>query len=340
VPPLDEASTGTEPKAEPALWAGTDPLPPAPAAQAPTHRVLGAAVPSGEAAPSPGAGRDTLRPIAANLPATLTRPGPQLDVDTASAADDEVPTADSPSLALVGQTRRAAAALGMGADNAAPPASAPAAPALTPTDLPARAAAAWLAEGRGAAPVREPGLARVEGALSSMAGWAGAPAALGAPPASANPAMAAVAPALNHPDFAQALGTQVALWAADGQHEAELHLNPGSMGPVQVWIGVDGAQAHVRFSADLAPTREALQAALPQLEQALAREGLQLGGADVQSRDPRAGAGSLANGDPDGSRRGRGGSAADGRGPLGEPEALSRTPRPPGASRGLLDLYA
>jgi flagellar hook-length control protein FliK len=148
--------------------------------------------------------------------------------------------------------------------------------------------------------------------------------------------VAQLAPPLEHPDFAQALGAQVAVWAADGQHEAELHLNPGSMGPVQVWIGVEGAQAQVRFSADLAPTREALQAALPQLEQALAREGLQLGGAHVQARDAGAGQGgsAMGGGEPGEPRRGRGSARLD------APEPMLPGQRPPGTARGLLDLYA
>jgi flagellar hook-length control protein FliK len=144
------------------------------------------------------------------------------------------------------------------------------------------------------------------------------------------PAAAALAPPLDHPDFAAALGAQVAVWARDGQHEAELRLNPGSLGAVQVWIGVEGGQAQVRFTADLGSTRDALQAALPDLAQALAREGLQLGGADVQSRQQRGES-------PPSERR------SGDRGPRGAQQAvvgLEGLPPPRPAGRGLLDLYA
>lgn len=153
---------------------------------------------------------------------------------------------------------------------------------------------------------------------------------LGGSSLTATPAAAALAPPLDHPDFAAALGAQVAVWARDGQHEAELRLNPGSLGAVQVWIGVEAGQAQVRFTADLSSTRDALQAALPDLAQALAREGLQLGGADVQSRQQR---GESAPGER---RPGDRGSRAAPQVSVG----LDALPPPRPAGRGLLDLYA
>jgi flagellar hook-length control protein FliK len=115
----------------------------------------------------------------------------------------------------------------------------------------------------------------------SLAGWASSP----APSATASPSsstQAYVAAPVNSPGFADELGAQVAIWSRHGVQEAELRMNPAEMGPVQVRIQLDGQVAQVRFVAEQAPTREALQAALPQLAQALAAEGLQWGGGDVQ----------------------------------------------------------
>jgi flagellar hook-length control protein FliK len=116
----------------------------------------------------------------------------------------------------------------------------------------------------------------------SLAGWASSP----APGVTASPTnsstQATVAAPVNSPAFADELGAQVAIWSRHGVQEAELRMNPAEMGPVQVRIQLDGQVAQVRFVAEQAPTREALQAALPQLAQALAAEGLQWGGGDVQ----------------------------------------------------------
>ncbi len=116
----------------------------------------------------------------------------------------------------------------------------------------------------------------------SLAGWASSP----APGVTASPTnsstQATVAAPVNSPGFADELGAQVAIWSRHGVQEAELRMNPAEMGPVQVRIQVDGQVAQVRFVAEQALTREALQAALPQLAQALAAEGLQWGGGDVQ----------------------------------------------------------
>jgi flagellar hook-length control protein FliK len=145
--------------------------------------------------------------------------------------------------------------------------------------------------------------------------------------------------ALNQPAFADELGAQVAMWTRQGVQQAELRLNPAEMGPVQVRIRLDGEQAQVQFVADAAATRDALQAALPELRLALADEGLQLTGADVRSdarADTRAdsGPGQRHGGPPhQGNRRlGAGGGEGD------EPWPAAG-PRPTGR-RGLLDLYA
>ena len=82
-------------------------------------------------------------------------------------------------------------------------------------------------------------------------------------------------------DFAPALAMQVSVLARDGISHAELHLNPADMGPVSVQISVDGTRAHVEFGADLAATRSAIEAGLPELAGALRDAGFTLAGGGV-----------------------------------------------------------
>lgn len=83
------------------------------------------------------------------------------------------------------------------------------------------------------------------------------------------------------PTFAPSLATQVRWWATDGVQQAQLMLNPAEMGPVAVRIVLDGREARIDFSADLAATRGAIEAALPALAAALDDSGLKLSGGGV-----------------------------------------------------------
>jgi flagellar hook-length control protein FliK len=86
---------------------------------------------------------------------------------------------------------------------------------------------------------------------------------------------------LASPEFAQALGAQMSVLAADGVQHAELQLNPAEMGPVSVQIVIDGTNAQVDFGADLAATRQAIEAGLPELAGALRDAGFTLTGGGV-----------------------------------------------------------
>lgn len=119
------------------------------------------------------------------------------------------------------------------------------------------------------------------------------------------PASVAVAAPVNAPDFAQELGLHVSVLAKDGVQSAELHLNPADMGPVSVQIVMDGTQAHVAFGADMAATRQAIEAGLPQLAGALADAGFTLAGGGV-SQHAGGGAGSGGGKDAGSSPGGRG----------------------------------
>jgi flagellar hook-length control protein FliK len=86
---------------------------------------------------------------------------------------------------------------------------------------------------------------------------------------------------VNAPEFREALGVQVSLLARDGVQTAELHLNPAEMGPVSIQIVMDGTQARVDFGADVAATRAAIEASMPELASALLDAGFTLAGGGV-----------------------------------------------------------
>ena len=113
----------------------------------------------------------------------------------------------------------------------------------------------------------------------------------------AAPTAVALATPVNAPDFAQALGLQLSVLTKDGVQQAELHLNPAEMGPVSVQIVMDGTQARIDFGADVAATRSAIEAGLPELASALRDAGFTLAGGGVsQHSSPRGDGG----GQPDG----------------------------------------
>ena len=103
------------------------------------------------------------------------------------------------------------------------------------------------------------------------------------PKSAETPVLTANVPApIDSPAFAPSLATQVRWWASDGVQQAQLQLNPAEMGPVTVRIVVlDGREARIDFSADLAATRSAIEAALPVLAAALDDGGLKLTGGGV-----------------------------------------------------------
>lgn len=167
-----------------------------------------------------------------------------------------------------------------------------------------------LAEQRTAeAPVRPlvPAVGNIKDAAAAAAG-ALAPAPSAGTEAAAPVAVPIAAP-VTAPDFAQELGLRLSVLARDGVQHAELHLNPAEMGPVSVQIVMDGTQARVDFGADMAATRQAIEAGLPELASALRDAGFTLAGGGVSQHASGRGDG----GDADTSGRARGSrSVADG----------------------------
>jgi flagellar hook-length control protein FliK len=190
----------------------------------------------------------------------------------------------------------------------------------------------------GTAP-QQPAPATTEGPVSHLAPPPLHPALSAAPhtPSTALPVYTIAAP-LATPEFTPALAAQVTVLAREGAQQAELRLNPADMGPIVVRIEVaDGALATVHFAADVAGTRDALEASLPELAGALREAGLTLVGGGVSQHAPQsqhgargdAGAGAPARGEHE---REGGAAAAD--------LAASADATPLRRMRGVVDLVA
>ncbi len=104
---------------------------------------------------------------------------------------------------------------------------------------------------------------------------------LGGARESAAPLNLAVPTPLASPEFAQALGVHMSVLASTGVQRAELQLNPAEMGPVSVRIVIEGTSARVDFGADLAATRQVIEAGMPELAGALRDAGFTLAGGGV-----------------------------------------------------------
>jgi flagellar hook-length control protein FliK len=104
---------------------------------------------------------------------------------------------------------------------------------------------------------------------------------LGAQSGSQAPATLPLAPRVDDPQWPQALGQQMVRLTTQGNHTAELQLNPPDLGPLKVVLNVVNDQAQAQFVSPHASVRAAVEAALPQLRHAMADSGIQLGQTSV-----------------------------------------------------------
>lgn len=83
--------------------------------------------------------------------------------------------------------------------------------------------------------------------------------------------------------------TRFSVAAQHGTHTAELRLDPPDLGPLRVTLSLHDGVASASFVSAHANVRQAVESALPQLQQALAEAGIALGQADVggQEQAPR-----------------------------------------------------
>ncbi|WP_241332180.1 flagellar hook-length control protein FliK [Burkholderia cenocepacia] len=151
----------------------------------------------------------------------------------------------------------------------------------------------------------------------------------------------ALAPHVGTADWTDALSQKVVFLSNAHQQSAELTLNPPDLGPLQVVLRVADNHAHALFVSQHAQVRDAVEAALPKLREAMEAGGLGLGSATVsdgglasqqQQQNPQQ-----TNAYGQSSRRGNGGpSAVDA--PV---DAAQSAPVAARASRaGLVDTFA
>lgn len=147
---------------------------------------------------------------------------------------------------------------------------------------------------------------------------------------------------LHAPGFAPEMAARLSLAATEGVQQAQLHLNPSEMGPVQVQIVLDGQQAQISFVAEQADTRAVLEKSLPELAGALREQGLTLSGGGVFSQQQQAQSGQSGQTDRDGSATGGrwAASSLDGTPTDDMAAAQQRSATAPRRSRGVLDLFA
>lgn len=127
---------------------------------------------------------------------------------------------------------------------------------------------------------------------------------------------------VDHGDFAEAFARQSVSLVVQGNHFAEIQLNPRDMGPIRIQIALDANAASLDIEARHADTRAAIEASMPALRQMLADQGVRLAdwrvdGQATGDREQRAtGDGARhesrhADAQPAGSRQ-AGGDGADG----------------------------
>ncbi|MDN7430439.1 flagellar hook-length control protein FliK [Burkholderia sp. AU45388] len=150
-----------------------------------------------------------------------------------------------------------------------------------------------------------------------------------------------LAPHVGTADWTDALSQKVVFLSNAHQQSAELTLNPPDLGPLQVVLRVADNHAHALFVSQHAQVRDAVEAALPKLREAMEAGGLGLGSATVsdgglasqqQQQNPQQ---TFAHGQSP--RRGNGGSSA-----VDAPvDAAQSAPVAARASRaGLVDTFA
>jgi len=142
-------------------------------------------------------------------------------------------------------------------------------------------------------------------------------------------------PAVGSPGWDQALGQKIVWMVAGEQQSASLTLNPPDLGPLQVVLSVNNAQANATFTSAQPEVRQALEAAMPKLRDMLGEAGIQLGQATVNSgsanqqgaQDQQASHG----------RRGFDNGSSNGR--IDEPVRVGRV-APSSSGEGMVDTFA
>ena len=103
--------------------------------------------------------------------------------------------------------------------------------------------------------------------------------------------------AMDSSEWGEGLGTRIVWGLGNGVRAATLAVNPRELGPVNIQLTMGDDEATIHFTSQHVMVREAIEAALPRLREALANEGIRLGDVAVGGggesaagdADPRAG---------------------------------------------------
>jgi flagellar hook-length control protein FliK len=155
-----------------------------------------------------------------------------------------------------------------------------------------------------------PGAAEGSGLLPANAQASATPS-----PGEARTATTQVATPFGRPEWTSAMNERVTWLVGQRVQSADIQINPPQLGPVEVRITIKDDQASLFFTSQHAAVREAIQAALPRLNEMLAQGGLSLGQTSV-------GAESFA-GQQQASRDGHGGRRQEPEVPAGLAGAIS-----------------
>ncbi len=89
---------------------------------------------------------------------------------------------------------------------------------------------------------------------------------------------------VGQPQWNAAVSEKVMWMASQNLQEAEIHLDPPELGPMQVRVSVANEQAHVSFVVHHSAVRDALDQGAVRLREMFAEEGLDLGSVDVSDQ--------------------------------------------------------
>ncbi len=96
-----------------------------------------------------------------------------------------------------------------------------------------------------------------------------------------------IAPRVGASGWSEAMGQRIIMMASEHVQQAEIRLNPEGLGPMQVVLSLEKGAADVQFLAHDAQVREALQAALPKLQEMLTSAGFSLDRVSIDSGSAR-----------------------------------------------------
>jgi len=137
------------------------------------------------------------------------------------------------------------------------------------------------------------------------------------------------------------VGQKVVYMVGAEDQTASLTLNPPDLGPLQVVLSVSNGQADVTFSSEQLEVRQALENALPRLQEMMSESGIALGNATVNAGMSNGGQAQQDQAAASGFGRGNGrGNGRDGDRVTGEAIVRPATRTAAGGDRGMVDTFA